>query len=321
MSRLTRKIALTTAIALAALGTITGCSSDDDKGSGASAEGGKEFSVYATTGYLADAINNIAPKAKVTTMVGPGGDPHTYEPSTKDIETIQKSDLVFWNGLHLEAQMIKMLTDLGDKQLCVGDKIPEDMLLDWPETDDEGNALHDPHIWNSPEIWSLVVEQIADRFAEADPDSAQMYKDNAAAYVKKIEEAVAKHKETLASIPDDQRLLVTGHDAFNYFGRTFNLEIEATDFVSSEAQKSPKEISELADKIVAHKTPVIFQDNLADPQAIKSLKEAVESRGHKVEISHKELFADSLGAEAPVNTYLGALEHNVTAVAEALGAK
>ena len=71
--------------------------------------------------------------------------------------------MVHWNGLHLEAQMLDQLGSLGDRQLAVGDHLPEDLLLDWPETDEEGNPLHDPHIWNSPAAWSLVVEQVADK--------------------------------------------------------------------------------------------------------------------------------------------------------------
>ena len=129
----------------------------------ASAQSGDDaLTVYATTGYLADAVANVAPEAEITTMVGPGGDPHTYQPSTRDIETIQNADVVVWTGLHLEARMDDLLERLGDKQVAVGELLPEELLLDWPETDDEGNPLHDPHVWNSPEAWSLIVGYIAD---------------------------------------------------------------------------------------------------------------------------------------------------------------
>ncbi len=301
------------AVAAAAL-LLTGCSS---AGSGASGDS-DALEVYATTGYLADAVANIAPDAEVTTMVGPGGDPHTYQPSTKDIETINAADVVFWNGLHLEAQMTDQLSSLGDRQLAVGDQLPEDMLLDWPETDDEGNPLHDPHVWNSPEAWTEVVGFVADKLADVDPDNADEYRDNAEDYKGRIEEAAAEAREKLADIPEP-RILITGHDAFNYFGDTFGLEVRATDFVSTEAKLSAGELSELADLIAEKKVPVIFQDNQANPQAITSLKEAVRSRGWDVEVSDQELYADSLGADAGVDTYLGVFAHNVDAVAEALG--
>ncbi|MEM9762319.1 MAG: metal ABC transporter substrate-binding protein [Pseudomonadota bacterium] len=277
------------------------------------------LSIYATTGYLADAIANVAPEAEITTMVGPGGDPHTYQPSTKDIQTIQNADVVIWTGLHLEARMDDLLESLGDKQVAVGELLPEGLLLDWPETDDEGNALNDPHVWNSPEAWSLIVGYIADKLGEVDPAHAADYQANAEAYIAEIEAAAAEAEGMLATIPADSRFLVTGHDAFNYFGETYDIEVHATDFVSSDAAMSPRELSDLAALIVENRIPVIFQDNLANPQAITSLKEAVRARGWEVEVSDTELFADSLGAEPGVDTYLGVFRHNARTVAEALG--
>ncbi|MDK6259875.1 zinc ABC transporter substrate-binding protein [Corynebacterium frankenforstense] len=296
--------------------TLTGCAGGDATSDG---DSDAPLSVYATTGYLADAVATIDPTAEITTMVGPGGDPHTYQPSTKDIEKLRDSDLVFWNGLHLEAQMDDQLASLGDKQLAVGDQLPKDLLLDWPETDDEGNALHDPHVWNSPEAWSLVVDEVADKLAETVPDRADEFHANADKYKADIDAAVQRAHERLDDLPEP-RVLITGHDAFNYFGRTFNLDIHATDFVSTEAKLSAAEISDLADLIAEKKVPAIFQDNQANPQAITSLKEAVHARGWDVRVSDRELFADSLGADAGVDTYLGAFNHNVDAVADELGA-
>lgn len=306
------KLGTVAALALA----LAGCAAEP----GETASGDDAaLAVYATTGYLADAVANIAPAAEVTTMVGPGGDPHTYQPSTKDIQAIQSADVVFWNGLHLEAQMIDQLSGLGERQLAVGEQLPAQLLLDWPETDDEGNPLHDPHVWNSPEAWSLIVGYVADKLGDVDPENAETYAANAASYTAEIEQAAAEAEELLATIPAASRILITGHDAFNYFGATYDLEVHATDFVSTEAALSPEELSGLADLIAENRVPVIFQDNQANPQAITSLKEAVQSRGWQVEVSEQELFADSLGAEQDVDTYLEVFLHNATAVAEALG--
>lgn len=276
------------------------------------------LSIYATTGYLADAAANIAPEADITTMVGPGGDPHTYQPSTRDIQTLQSADVVFWNGLHLEAQMTSQLESLGDRQVALGELIPEDLLLDWPEAGEAGEPLYDPHIWNSPEIWTLVVGHIADTLAQTDPAGAEQYRQNAQAYAEQIDAAAAETEELLAAIPEEDRILITGHDAFAYFGQTYGFEVHATDFISTEAQLSPGELSALADLIADHEVPVVFQDNQANPQAITSLQQAVAARGWQVEISDDELYADSLGAEPGVDTYLGAFSHNARAVAEAL---
>lgn len=290
---------------------LTGCSAS-------SATDGDELSIYATTGYLADVVKQVAPDADVETMVGPGGDPHTYQASTRDIQTILDADLVLWNGLHLEAQMISQLESLGDRQLAVADQLPEDLLLGWPDTDDEGNPLHDPHVWNSPQAWSLVVGYVADKLAQIDPDNAAQYQDNAATFQQQIAAADAAAAQLLAAVPEP-RILITGHDAFNYFGATYDLDVYATDFVSTEAILSAGKLSELAALIAAHEVPVIFRDNQANPQAITSLREAVLARGWDVAISDAELYADSLGADDGVDTYLGVFTHNAHAIADALG--
>ncbi|MCG7230439.1 MULTISPECIES: metal ABC transporter substrate-binding protein [Corynebacterium] len=306
-----KKIIALPLASLVVASTLSACTSSD------STEAQDDnLTIFATTGYLADAAANIAPDADITTMVGPGGDPHTYQPTTRDIEKMQDADLVLWNGLHLEAQMVDQLSSLGEKQLAVGEQLDTADLLPWPEQGDKGEKLYDPHIWNSPELWSQVVDHIGTKLGEIDSDNAEDYAAAADAYEDKIAAAHDKAAKELESA--SPRVLITGHDAFNYFGKTFDFEVQATDFVTTEATKSATEISELADTIAEKKVPVIFQDNQANPQAITSLKEAVETRNWTVTISDEELFADTLGPEAPTDTYLGAFEHNASAVAKAL---
>ena len=256
-----------------------------------------DVTVYATTGYLGDAVSKIAPDAEVITMVGPGGAPHTYQPSTRDIQTIQAADAVVWNGLFLEARMEDLLMSLGDKALATAERLPSAMLLPWEDD------LNDPHVWNSPVAWSAIVGYIADHLAEIDPDNADAYVANAKAYIDEIRTADAEATKLLSAIPDANRILITGHDAFEYFGDIYGLEVRATDFVSTEAEMSPAELAELAQFIADKKIPVIFQDNQANPQAIVSLQEAVQALDWSVEISSDELFADSLGAEEDVDEY------------------
>ncbi|MEL6584952.1 MAG: metal ABC transporter substrate-binding protein [Pseudomonadota bacterium] len=271
-----------------------------------------DITVYATTGYLGDAVTKIAPDAEVITMVGPGGDPHTYQPSTRDIQQIQSADAVVWNGLFLEARMEDLLKSLGDKALATAETLPAAMLLPWEDD------LSDPHVWNSPIAWSLVMGEVADHLAEIDPDNANTYIANAKAYIADIRAADAEATAMMASIPQGS-VLITGHDAFEYFGDVYGLEVRATDFVSTEAEMSPAQLAELAQFIADNKVPVIFQDNQANPQAIISLQEAVQSLGWEVQISADELFADSLGAAEDVDEYLEVFLHNARAVSSALG--
>lgn len=306
----TRRFAAILAIGLA-LTTATGCASDPVGSEG------DVLRVYVTTGYIADAVANIAPNVLVTTMVGPGGDPHSYQPSTRDIERILDADLVLWNGLELEAQMSGQLASLGERQLAVAETLPDELLIPLPETDSSGHPLVDPHVWNDPAAWSLVAQAIAEKLGEIHPGGATGYVERATAYTAQIAREAARISALLEAIPEP-RTLITGHDAFSYFGRTFDLEVRATDFISTEAALGAGELDELAVLIAENRVPVIFNDNQANPQAIRSLREAVEARGWSVKISAAELYADSLGAEAGVDTYLGVLAHNANAIAETL---
>ncbi|CAB0582911.1 zinc ABC transporter substrate-binding protein [Corynebacterium diphtheriae] len=304
--------------ALALSGSLVACSTDSASTSATTSAANKALTVFATTGYIGDAVKNIAPDADVTIMVGPGGDPHTYQPTTQDISKIESSDVVLWSGLHMEAKMLDQLRAQGDRQAAVAEAIPEDKRLDWPEPSDNGEKLYDPHVWNSTENWKYVVDAIVKKLSEVDKDNAATYKDNAEKYKKEIDETAAYVKEQIDQIPEQKRILITGHDAFSYFGKQFGVEIHATDFVTSESEMSPAELAELGKFIAEKKIPTIFQDNLANPQAINSLKETVKAKGWNVEVSDKELYADSLGESAPTDTYLGVLKYNADAIREAL---
>lgn len=317
MSRtLTRAFAALSGLALVA-GGLTACSADkaaDKEGASDAPKGA--LNVVASTGYLGDAVANIAPDANVTVLVKPGGDPHTQELSTGDIEAIDKADVVVWTSHDMEHHMMDHFDKLGAKQVAAGEAIPEEDLLPWEEDGKiEGN---DPHVWNSPDNWKYVVTATADKLAEIDSANAETYKENAKKYNEKIDEAKAEAQKLFDALPADHRVLVTGHDAFNYLGKTFNLEIHATDFVSSESEKSAAELDELATLIAEKHVGTIFQDNLKNPEAIKHLKEAVAAKGGSVEISDKPLYADSLGESAPVDTYLGVFSYNAKTITDAL---
>lgn len=271
------------------------------------------ISILATTGHVGDAVLRIAPDADLFVLVGPGLDPHTYEASTRDIEQMRNADIVFWNGLHLEAQMQDAIRSLGDSQLELGEEIPKSMLLPWEDD------LYDPHIWNSTEIWSLVVRSIAGKLSEMDPENATAYQQNANAYVEEIEEADAYAREQLASIPEENRVLVSGHDAFNYFADAYGFEALAIEGISTEDEASLQDLRDLADYIVENEVVAIFYENITNPQATIALQEAVAARGSSVQISEEELYSDALGDVAPLDTYLGTFRHNVDAIATSLG--
>ncbi|OKL47222.1 zinc ABC transporter substrate-binding protein [Boudabousia liubingyangii] len=280
----------------------------------------KTLKIVATTGYLGDAIKNIAPEAEVQVLVQPGGDPHTQELTTKDTEAIANADLVVWTSHDMEHKMMAQFDKMGDKQLPAAESPDiEPLLLPWEE--DGKVEGHDPHVWNSPDIWMKVVTNISNKLGKVDPDNLGKYQENAKAYNQKIEAARGAAQKEFDKIPVEKRVLITGHDAFNYLGKTFNIEIHATDFVSSESEMSAKQLDDLANLIATKQVPVIFQDNLKNPKAIENLQKAVKSKGWEVKVSDQELYADTLGTEAPLDTYLGAFEHNAQTISKALSSK
>ncbi|MGK2309661.1 metal ABC transporter substrate-binding protein [Cutibacterium sp. V947] len=294
---------------------IGGCSTE--KSNPESGDSGKKvLNVVASTGYLGDAVHNIAPDAKVKVLVKPGGDPHTQELSTGDIEAIEKADVVVWTGHDMEHHMMDHFDKLKAKQVPAAESIPESDLLPWEE--DGKVEGHDPHVWNSPDNWKHVVTATAKKLGEIDKANADTYEKNGEAYNKKIDEEKKKAGELFNQIPKGHRILITGHDAFNYLGKTYGIEIHATDFVSSESEMSAAQLDDLAKLIADKKIKTIFQDNLKNPEAIKHLKEAVAAKGGSVTVSDKPLYADSLGEAAPVDTYLGVFQYNAETITNAL---
>lgn len=311
-----RRAAAAAVASISALAVLSGCAAENAQNSGsAEVAADKVFDIVATTGYLADAIKQIDPEAKIKTLVPPGGDPHTQSLTTQDIQAINAADLVVWTSHDMEHQMMKQFDQLGEKQLPAAESIPEKDLLDW--TEDGQVEGHDPHVWNSPDNWIYVVNAIADKLSAMKKSEADSFKVNAARYVGEIEKMRDEAKAKVNAVPKENRILVSGHDAFNYLGRDFGIEIHATDFVSSESEKSASELSEMASLIAEKKVPTIFIDNTTNPEVVKSLQDSVKAKGWDVKISNQELYADTLSSEAPTDTYIGAFRYNIDAIVNA----
>lgn len=354
--------ALLASVLAAGLFSAAACSVEETSTTAGGDQGGV-LNIYATTGYIADAVSNIAPEADVTTLVGPGGDPHGYQPSTKDIAALREADVVFSNGLTLETGMDEQLKDLPN-HVALGEEIPKDGLMAWgdaghqhthgddhgaEDTHDQESHDHDheghehdheghdhdheghehdhdqhshgewdPHIWNSTDNWKLVVDAIVNKLTEMDSANADEYKANGDEYKSEIDDAAEYAQSKIDEIPESARILITSHDAFKYFGKQFGIEIQATDIVSSEAEKSAAELNEMAKFIASHEIKTIFQDNLGNPQAITSLQEAVKAEGWDVTVSDAKLYAGSLGTEEGTDTYIGVIKHNADTIADAL---
>jgi manganese/zinc/iron transport system substrate-binding protein len=276
------------------------------------------YNVVTTVGMVNDIVQNVAgDQAKATAMMGAGVDPHLYKPTRDDVAAMIRADVVFYSGLMLEGKMADTLIKVARNKPvhAVTELIDEKFLLE-PE-DFGGHA--DPHVWMDPSAWAKCVEAVGQRLGEFDPANAATYAANAKAYAAKCEELHGYGKKVLATVPESSRVLISSHDAFNYFGRAFGLKVMGVQGISTESEAGLQRINSLVDFIVKNDVKAVFVESSVSPKNIEALIGGAKSRGKDLKIGG-ELFSDAMGpAGTYEGTYLGMLDHNITLVARALG--
>ncbi|MGE8000360.1 metal ABC transporter solute-binding protein, Zn/Mn family [Lysinibacillus sp. NPDC093190] len=286
---------------------------------GCSAETGgeKEGVVVATTGQIADAIKEISgDHLKVTALMGPGVDPHLYKATQSDLTKLDKAEVIFYNGLHLEGQMLDIFEQMSKNKtvLAVGEKLDKKDLL---ASDDEA-MLHDPHIWFDIELWKGVVHAIGDKLQEEYPQFKEDFAANEEAYLKKLDELQTYAKDRVNEIPEKQRILVTAHDAFNYFGRSQGFEVRGLQGLSTDSEYGVKDVQEMVNFLAANNIKAIFIESSVSDKAMQAVIEGAKEKGHDIVIGG-ELFSDAMGAEGTKEgTYMGMYQHNIDTIVDAL---
>lgn len=274
--------------------------------------------VVATTGMIADAARQVGGDlVEVRGLMGPGVDPHSYRQTRSDIVAMARADVVLWHGLYLEAQMEEFLQDLGDRGTvtAVAESMPRDLLMAHDDYDDK----FDPHVWMVPDLWKHVVENVRDALSAARPDSAEVFAANAAAHLAELDELATYAAGILASVPEESRVLVTAHDAFNYFGQAYGFEVMGIQGISTESEAGLRRIADLVDVLVDRRIGAVFVESSVSDRNIRALIEGAAAKGHEVVIGG-ELFSDAMGAPGTyVGTYIGMIDHNATTIAGALG--
>jgi len=281
--------------------------------------GERTINVVTTTGMIADIAKNVGgDRVQVTALMGPGVDPHLYKASEGDVRLLQEADIIFYNGLHLEAQMgevLERLNDFGVRTVAVADEIDPSLLQSPPEF--AGN--YDPHVWFDVTLWMQAVERVEDGLLELDPDSAAVYEVNTQAFLNELEDLHQYVLDRAGTIPEDQRILITAHDAFNYFGRAYGFEVRGLQGISTEAQAGTADVKALADFIVEKQIPAIFVESSVPQRNVEAVQAAVQAQGFDVQIGGS-LFSDAMGTEGtPEGTYIGMVMHNIDTIVEALG--
>ncbi len=249
--------------------------------------------------------------------MGPGVDPHLYKASAGDVRRMSSADAIFYSGLHLEGKMTDVMAGMnqrGVRTVAVAECIPEDRLIALQGFD----GLHDPHVWFDVDLWSETVDCVTRALTELHPAGADAYAANAKEYLDELAELDLWVRRRAAELPPEQRVLVTAHDAFAYFGRAYGFEVRGLLGVSTASETGTADIQRLAEFIVEHRIPAVFVETSVPPRFVEALQEAVAAQGVAVEIGGS-LYSDSLGNPGtPAGSYAGTVRANVETIVGAL---
>jgi manganese/zinc/iron transport system substrate-binding protein len=308
-------------IALALLGALVsapGCERTRSSGAPPALDlSARKIRAVATTGMIADLLGEIGGgRLQVTGLMGPGVDPHLYKASEGDVIRMASADVIFYNGLHLEGKMAEVFERMGKRvrTVAVTDGIPRDRLLTPPEF----QGAYDPHVWFDVSLWREAAAHAAQALMEMDPEHAEGYRANAGAYLDRLSDLDGYVRKQAARVPPRQRVLITAHDAFNYFGRAYGFEVRGLQGISTVAEAGTADIQALVRLILANRIPAVFIETSVPVRYIEALQEAVEAGGFRLRIGGS-LYSDALGNPGtPEGTYIGMVRHNVDTIAAAL---
>ncbi len=279
--------------------------------------------VVTTTTHVTDMVRFVAgDRLNVIALMGPGVDPHLYKPSAGDAATLAKADLIFFSGLMLEGRMADVFAKVsrrGTKAYAVTENVSEELLLE-PE---EFEGHWDPHVWFDPVIWSKCIDVVSNALAENDPEGKAGYTERAEALKTEYLAVTQWAQVRISGLPEESRYLVTSHDAFNYFGRAFGLEVLAVQGISTATEAGLADRVAMVDFVKKHEVKAIFVESSVNPAIIEGIaKEAGVKIGG-------ELFSDAMGQpgrlekgpdgeQYDIGTWSGMMKHNVNTIVEGL---
>lgn len=267
--------------------------------------------LLATIGMIGDPAQRMAGDCvQVEVLIGPGLDPHLYQARPSDVALLRSADGIVALGLGLEGRLGAILERVGAAVL--GPSVePERLLL-------HGDAP-DPHIWMDPGLWATTFPALAEVLTDLAPECAGQIATGRDSEIARAEALDIWARETLATIPEAQRVLLTAHDAFHYFSRAYGLENAAIQGISTESEASIADIDATAQLAADRAVPAAFVETTLNPRAVRALVEAAASKGHTLSIGGS-LYSDALGETGSgADTWAGMIVANVTTITEALG--
>ncbi len=294
-----------------------GCGAEGGEAA-ASDIGDRRVKVTTTTNFITDTVRQIGgDRVEVTGLMGPGVDPHLYKASAGDVSALRDADVIFYGGLQLEGKMADLLDKLEETQttVAVTEDLPRENLLEPPQQVAE---QYDPHIWFDVKNWQTVSKTIAEVLKEKDPEHAEHYDANLERLLGELEKTDAYVRDRMNEIPRERRLLVTSHDAFEYFGRAYDVDVAAIQGISTAAEATTADVNRVADLLVKRNVKAVFVESSVPRQTIEAVLAAAAKRGQRARVGG-ELYTDAAGDEGtPEGTYVGMVRANADKIAEAL---
>lgn len=276
------------------------------------------YRIVCTVGMVTDIVRQVAgDKATVMGIIGESVDPHLYQPTRQDLIALVDADIAFYSGLLLEGKMGDALIQVGRKRPVFA--VTEDLPLDALLAPAEFAGHHDPHVWMDVSLWKQCAAFVAGALGRFDDANSAYYQANYEKLAEEFDRLDAYARSAIASIPESRRVLVTAHDAFNYFGRAYGIEVRGIQGISTESEAGIRDINDLVRMLVERQVTAVFVESSVSEKNVTALVEGAAAQGHQVVVGGT-LFSDAMGpAGAYEGTYVGMIDHNVTTIVRALG--
>lgn len=274
--------------------------------------------IVTTTSMITDLVQNIGgDKVAVQGLMGAGVDPHLYKASEGDVLKLANADIIIYSGLHLEGKLVEVFEKMQRQKIntvAASDALEKKDLIG--STHFASN--YDPHIWFDVENWEKITVYVANQLSTAMPENKAYFQANAAQYLLQLKALKEELSAEIATLPVDQRRLVTAHDAFNYFGRAFQFDVVGLQGLSTATEAGVQDVQKTASYIIDHKVKSVFIESSVPRRTVEALQAAVNSKNHNVIIGGT-LFSDALGnPETPEGTYIGMFKYNVHTIVNSL---
>ncbi|WP_027421209.1 metal ABC transporter solute-binding protein, Zn/Mn family [Crocinitomix catalasitica] len=275
------------------------------------------LNIVVTTGIIKDGLYQIlGDNVEITSMMGPGTDPHLYKPTPGDVDLLENADIIIANGLHLEGKMSEMLRKYGQEKLVlnVADGIDKGDLIKSADFEDS----FDPHIWFDPTIWINGLEHVKNGIAAVDTANKSTYDANFNAYKKEVLMMDSWAKEELGKLHEAHRILITSHDAFSYFGRRYGVEVKGIQGISTLSEVGLRDIADMVDFVITKGIKSIFIETSTSSKTAQSILDGAEQKKYLLKIDGP-LFSDALGEpDTKGGTYIGMFKENVEIIVNGL---